>query len=131
MMTALWIQLNQARKRFMTGRKRLYAGSLAYKTVLAVVPALAILMAVLAADAFTQKREQILDGFVDVIYPVEGPVGGSFLNPGEKEGIQRLNRTGKDQIHKAVRGFARHAGKVGLVGTLVFFGVLFFFVRDV
>src|SRR5215472_3773095 len=43
------------------GHKRLYASSLAFKTILAFVPALAILMSVLSSDAFTQKREQLLD----------------------------------------------------------------------
>ena len=51
--------------------KRLYASSMAFKTILALVPALAIAMALLSGQAFAEKRGVILDKIVDVIYPVE------------------------------------------------------------
>lgn len=38
--------------------KRLYASSMAFKTILALVPALAIAMALLSGQAFTEKGER-------------------------------------------------------------------------
>ena len=63
------------------GHKRLFASSLAFKTILALVPALAILMAVLSSDAFGDKRDQLLDQIVDVIYPVQTQTDNSFFDP--------------------------------------------------
>jgi membrane protein len=113
------------------GRKRLYASSLAFKTALALVPALAILMAVLAGDAFTQKRDQILDKIVDAIYPVEEVVtdAGAEL-PGPQE-LKKLREVGRTKIHRTVKKFARHAEKMGLAGLAAFAVVVFLLLRDV
>src|SRR6185369_3645153 len=100
------------------GRKRLYASSLAFKTALALVPALAILMAVLANDAFTQKREQILDKIVDAIYPVE--TTAQDLDLPKPQELNRLKEVGKAKIHGTVKKFARHAEKMGLAGLAAF-----------
>ena len=113
------------------GRKRLYASSLAFKTALALVPALAILMAVLAGDAFTQKREQLLDKFVDVIYPVESADEADALGPPESQDLQKLREAGRQKIHWMVNHFAFRAKKMGLAGLAAFAAVLFLLLRDV
>ena len=125
-----WLRrLNQARIRLSRGRKRLYASSLAFKTILAIVPALAIIMAVLAANGFTHQRERLLDKIVDVIYPVDSST--MTLDPVEQKNIEELNQIGKQQIRISVQGFASHAGKVGLLGLLAFFIILLLLMRDV
>ena len=113
------------------GRKRLYASSLAFKTALALVPALAILMAVLAGDAFTQKREQLLDKFVDIIYPVESSDDADAFGPPEPQNLKELREAGRQKIHWMVNHFANRAKKMGLAGLAVFAVVLFLLLRDV
>lgn len=113
------------------GHKRLYASSLAFKTLLALIPALALVMSVLANDAFSQKREQILDQIVDAIYPVQTQPDNSFLDPSEPKNLQELNEIGKQEIRLSVRKFAGHAQKVGLIGFAGFIVVVFFLLRDV
>ena len=130
-MRDLLIKLGEARKRFLTGNKRLYASSLAFKTVLAIVPILAILMSLLAADIFTQKREQLLDQIVDMIYPVSSAAADPSLNPSEKQNIQELNQIGKQQIRNSIRRFANHSRRTGFIGLIVFFLVILFLMRDV
>ena len=111
------------------GHKRLYARSLAFQTILALVPALAILMAVLSSDAFSQKREQLLDQIVDAIYPVQ--TTNSFLDPSEPQNLQQLNQVGKQQIRLSVKKFALYSQKVGVVGFMGFLVVVFLLMRDV
>ena len=113
------------------GIKRLYASSLAFKTILALVPALAILMAVLSSDLFTQQREQLLDQIVDAIYPVQVRSTNSFLDPSEPENLQQLNRVGKQQIRISMRRFEGYSQKAGFFGFLGFFLIVFFLMRDV
>lgn len=113
------------------GHKSLYASSLAFKTLLALVPALALVMAVLASDAFSQKREQLLDQIVDAIYPVQTQSDNSFFDPDEPKNLQQLNQVGKQQIRISVRKFAGHAQKVGLIGFAGFAVVVFLLLRDV
>jgi membrane protein len=122
-------QFLSAAKSLVSGRKRLYASSLAFKTLLAIVPALAICMAVLAADQFSSQREQLLNKIVDIIYPVDA--SNLDLDPGEQKSIQRLNQTAKLQIQGSIQRFAAHAGKVGLFGLLTFFVILLLLMRDV
>jgi membrane protein len=116
-------------KQLIRGRKRLYASSLAFKTLLALVPALAISMAVLSADSFADQREQFVNKIVDLIYPVDD--AGLNLDAGEHKGIQRLNQVAKDQIRASVQRFAVHSKKVGLFGLAAFFVVLLLLMRDV
>ncbi len=113
------------------GRKRLYASSLAFKTALALVPALAILMAVLAGDGFTQKREQMLDKIVDVIYPVETSDEVGTIGPPEPQELRQLREAGRTKIHWMVNRFAKQAEKMGIAGFAVFSVVLFLLLRDV
>lgn len=113
------------------GHKRLYASSLAFKTVLALIPALAIMMAVLADDAFSQKREQLLDQIVDAIYPVQSQAGDSLFDPLEPQNLQKLNEVTKQEIRISVRKFAYHARRVGVIGFLGFLAVVFLLFRDV
>lgn len=113
------------------GHKRLYASSLAFKTILALVPALAIMMAVLSSDAFTQKREQVLDQMVDAIYPVQTQSTHSVLDPSEPQNLQELNQVGKQEIRISMRKFAIYSKNVGLIGFLGFFLVVFLLMRDV
>jgi len=127
----LLTKLGEARKRFLKGNKRLYASSLAFKTVLAIVPILAILMSLLAADVFTQKREQLLDQIVDMIYPVNSSSSDPILTPAEKQNIQQLNQIGKQQIRNSIQRFANHSRRTGLIGLVLFFLVILFLMRDV
>lgn len=113
------------------GRKRLYASSLAFKTVLALVPALAILMAVLSGNAFTQKREQLLDKIVDVIYPVEMTQDPASFGPPEPQDLRKLKETSRKKIHTMVNQFAKHAEKMGFAGFAVFTVILFILLSDV
>lgn len=113
------------------GHKRLHASSLAFKTLLALVPALALVMAVLASDAFSQKREQILDQIVDAIYPVQIQSDSSFLDPSEPKNLQQLNQVGKQQIRFSVKKFALHSQKVGFIGFIGFVLIVFLLLRDV
>jgi len=111
--------------------KGLIASSLAFKTILALVPALAILMAILANDAFTQKREQLLDQIVDMMYPVQTQTENSFFDPSEPKNLQELNQVGKQQIRISVRKFAAYSQKAGWFGFIGFLLVLFFLMRDI
>lgn len=113
------------------GHKRLYASSLAFKTILALVPALAILMAVLSSDAFAQKRDQLLDQIVDAIYPVQTQSTNSILDPSEPKNLQQLNQLGKQQIRLSMRKFAFFSQKVGFIGFLGFLLIVFLLMRDV
>jgi YihY family inner membrane protein len=113
------------------GHKRLYASSLAFKTVLALVPALAIIMAVLSSDAFAQKREQLLDHIVDAIYPIQTQSTNSFLDPSEPQNLQQLNQLGKQQIRISMRKFTFYSQKVGFIGFLGFLVIVFLLLRDV
>ncbi len=118
-------------KHSIRGHKRLYASSLAFKTLLALVPALAIIMAVLANDAMSQKREQLLDQIVDAIYPVQTQSDNSILDPEEPRNLHQLNQVGKQQIRISVKKFAGHAQKVGIIGFAGFITVVFLLLRDV
>lgn len=118
---------NQPRR----GQKRLYASSLAFKTSLALVPALAILMAVLSNDHFSQQREQLLDQIVDAIYPVRTQMANSFLDPSEPQNLQQLNQLGKQEIRLSMRKFAIFSQKVGFIGFLGFLLIVFLLLRDV
>jgi membrane protein len=113
----------------MRGHKRLYASSLAFKTLLALMPALAIVMAVLASDSTHQKRDQILDQIVDAIYPVTSQV--DMDDPSEPKNLQQLNAAGKQQIRISVKKFASHARRVGMIGFIGFVIVVFLLMRDV
>jgi len=113
------------------GRKRLYASSLAFKTILALVPALAIVMAVLAGDAFSEKREQVLDQIVDVLYPVDSSDLHSVEDPQERQNLQQLNQAGKQQIRRSVQKFAVYSRKAGFAGFLGFALIVFLLLRDV
>jgi membrane protein len=113
------------------GHKRLYASSLAFKTILALVPALAIFMAVLSGEAFTEKREVFLDRIVDLIYPIESAQTDPTLDPKESKLLQDLNQNGKQEIRASVNKFAGHARKVGFTGLAVFAVVVFLLFRDV
>jgi membrane protein len=113
------------------GQKRLYASSLAFKTILALVPALAILMAVLSNDAFSQKREQLLDQIVDAIYPVQTQTTHSFLDPAEPQNLRELNQVGKQQIRLSVKKFAFYSQKAGFIGFAGFLAIVLLLMRDV
>jgi YihY family inner membrane protein len=113
------------------GHKRLYARSLAFQTILALIPALAILMAVLSSDAFSLKREQLLDQIVDAIYPVQTETTNSFLDPDEPKNLQELNQIGKQQIRLSVKKFALYSQKAGIIGFMGFLVVVFLLMRDV
>ena len=113
------------------GHKRLYASSLAFKTLLALVPALALVMAVLASDGMSHQREQLLDQIVDAIYPVQTQSDNSLLDPDEPKNLQQLNQVGKHQIRISVKKFASHAQKVGLIGFAGFLVIVFLLLRDV
>ena len=115
----------------MQGHKRLYASSLAFKTALTLVPALAVIMAVLAGSDFSQKREQLLDQIVDVLYPVDAVANDSGLDPSEKKSLQQLNQAGKQQIRRSVQKFAIHSHQAGWLGLLGFAAVVFLLLRDV
>ncbi len=124
-------QVFRGSRRPTKGHKRLYASSLAFKTLLALVPALALVMVVLANDAFSQKREQVLDQIVDVIYPVQIQTDSSLLDPSEPKNLQQLNQVGKQQIRFSMKKFALHSQKVGLIGFIGFVVVVFLLLRDV
>ncbi len=111
------------------GHKRLYASSLAFKTLLALVPALAIVMAVLASDSSSQKREQFLDQIVDALYPVS--TQSDIEDPSEPKNLQQLNQAGKQQIRISMKKFASHARRVGVIGFVGFIVVVFLLMRDV
>ena len=113
------------------GRKRLYASSLAFKTILALVPALAILMAVLAGNAFSEKREQVLDQIVDLLYPVDVSATQSVQDPLERQNLQQLNQAGKQQIRRSVQKFAAYSRKAGFAGFVGFVFVVFLLFLDV
>ncbi|HEY5039260.1 MAG TPA: YihY/virulence factor BrkB family protein [bacterium] len=113
------------------GHKRLYASSLAFKTILALIPVLAIITALLASDFLGPKREQLLDQIVDAIYPVDSQPGSSFFDPTEPQNLQQLNQVGKQQIRISLKKFANHARKVGFFGFLGFGLVVFLLLRDV
>jgi YihY family inner membrane protein len=111
--------------------KRHIAGSLAFKTILALVPALAIVMAILANDAFSEKREQMLDQIVDAIYPVQTQTDSTFLDPDEPKNLQQLNKVGKQEIRISMKKFAVYSQKAGLFGFAGFLIVLFLLMRDI
>ncbi len=113
------------------GHKRLYASSMAYKTILALVPALAIAMAILSGPAFTEKREVILDKIVDLIYPVENLDHDPTLDDLERSKMQELNQGGKQEIMSSMNRFASHARGVGITGLAAFAVVVFLLLRDV
>lgn len=113
------------------GRKRLYASSLAFKTILALIPVLAIITALLASDFLGPKREQLLDQIVDAIYPVDSQSGSSFFDPNEPQNLQQLNQVGKQQIRISLKKFANQARKVGFFGFLGFALVVFLLLGDV
>ncbi|HET9870296.1 MAG TPA: hypothetical protein VFR02_07365, partial [bacterium] len=102
------------------GRKRLYASSLAFKTLLALVPALVLCMTLLSSDRFLEQRERLLDRLVGLVYPVDD----SALDAGERRSIQRLNRTAKEGIRASIHRFAAHSAKVGMAGLGAFFLLL-------
>lgn len=113
------------------GKKPLYASSLAFKTILALVPAMAILLAVLSNDAFQKQRELFLDQMVDAIYPVQTTDTTSFLDPSESQNLQKLNEIGKQQIRFSVKKFAAHSQGTGFFGFVGFLVVVFLLLRDV
>lgn len=118
-------------RRSIQAYKRLYASSLAFKTLLALVPALAILMAVLSNDTFRPQREQLLDQMVNAIYPAETQTGNTFLDPSEPQNLQRLNQMAKQQIRISIKRFAYHSKKVGIIGFIGFLVVVVLLLRDV
>lgn len=113
------------------GKKPLYASSLAFKTSLALVPAIAILLAIMSNDAFLKQRELLLDQIVDAIYPVEASNPNSVLDPSEPQNLKKLNEFGKQQIRFSVKKFAAHSQRAGVLGFLGFLAVVFLLMRDV
>ena len=113
------------------GHKRLYASSMAFKTILALVPALAIAMAILSGPAFVEQREVILGKIVDIIYPVEDLDHDPTLDDQERAKMQELNQTGKQEIMTSMDKFASHARRVGFTGLAAFAVVVFLLLRDV
>src|SRR5665213_172514 len=113
------------------GHKRFFASSLAFKTILALVPALAILMAVLSNDAFSFRRDQILDQIVDSIYPVQTQTDNSFLAPDEPQNLQQLNQIGKEEIRISMKKFAAYSRRAGFFGFIGFLVILFLLMRDI
>ena len=113
------------------GYKRLHASSLAFKTLLALIPVLAVVMAILSSDALSQKRDQLLDQLVDTIYPVETFSDNSVLDPLEPGNLQKLNEAGKQQIRISMKKFANHAHKTGFFGFLGFAAIVLLLLRDV
>ncbi len=113
------------------GHKRLYASSMAFKTILALVPALAIGMAILSASAFVEKRAVILDKIVDLIYPVEDLDHDPTLDGQDVAKMEELNQAGKQEIMSSMDKFASHARRVGITGLAAFGVVVFLLLRDV
>jgi membrane protein len=111
--------------------KRLYASSMAFKTILALVPALAIGMAILSGPKFIEQRAVILGKIVDIIYPVEDLDHDPTLNAQERAKMQELNQTGKQEIMTSMDKFASHARRVGFTGLAAFAVVVFLLLRDV
>ena len=111
--------------------KRLYASSMAFKTILALVPALAIAMAILSGPAFVEKRQVILDKIVYLIYPVEDLAHDPTLDDQERAKMQELNLAGKEEIRSSMDKFASHARRVGFTGFVAFAVVVFLLLRDV
>ncbi len=88
-------------------------------------------MAVLAGEAFSEKREAILDRIVDVIYPVESLDNDPTLDPTEKQNLKEMNQGGKRQIRRSMQKFAEHSKKVGWTGLMAFAVVVFLLLKDV
>lgn len=107
------------------GRKRLYAGALAFKTVLALAPAMAIFLGVLLHEGLRGPREAVLDRVVNGVYPLRaGDRSGS-------EGIRDLNEAAKRQVKDSLQRYADRAEAAGWLGLAVFIGVLIFLLHDV
>jgi membrane protein len=115
-------------RREVLGHKRLYASSLAFKTVLALIPVLAIFMSLLASRDLSATRERILDQAVGVLYPLEADASA---DRDESKSLRDLNEAGKRRIREAVQKFADHSRRVGFLGLLGFALVVFFLLRDV
>jgi len=131
--TMVWAAVQALRRasHALKGRKRLYAGALTFKTVLALVPALAVLMAVLSHEAFTKQREAVLDRVVDVLYPVDPMAVGPWPPSSEMAALQRLNEAGKKEVRVTVKKFAGQAQRMGWAGLAAFALVIFYLLRDV
>ena len=107
-----------------------HASALAYQTLLGLVPALAVTMAVLSHSAFENSRTQFMDKTVNAIYPLQS--SSSLLNDSaDRVTLEKLNRQGKELVRNSIGQFAQNAGKVGAIGFLGLLLVVMFLFRSI
>jgi membrane protein len=114
-------------RRMAYNRWLFHAAALAYQTLLGLVPAIAITMAVLSHSAFDASRTQFMDRLVDVIYPLQSS-SALLEEASDRATLRRLNLQGKQLVRDSIQKFAHNAGKVGgfgFVGLLLVIVLLF------
>jgi membrane protein len=104
-------------RRMAYNRWLFHASALAYQTLLGLVPALALTLAILSHSAFDNSRSQFIDKIVNVIYPLE--TSSSLLDKdADRATLEKLNHQGKELVRDSIAKFASNAGKVGGIGFL-------------
>ena len=110
----------------------LRATALAYKTLLSLIPLLAIVMSLLVTRE--KQRDLFLDWVVGRIYPVEQagadqPLGQADAAANER---QKLRITSRASLKEAIDKFAENAATgVGAVGLLLLVGVFVWTMRTI
>ena len=117
-------------RRIVSDRCLTLASALAYQTLLGIVPALAITMAVLSYSAFDASRTQLMDKMVNALYPLEA---GTWSPDGaaDRATLEKLNHQGKTLVRDSIAQFAQNAGKVGAAGFLALMLAVIFLFRSI
>ena len=100
--------------RILYDRCLFHAAALSYQSLLALVPILALALAILSNPAFEEGRTKFLDKVVDAIYPVDSQGWG--LETSDRAALARLNRQGKTLVRDSISKFTAGAGGIGVAG---------------
>lgn len=117
-------------RRMAYNRWLFHASALAYQTLLGLVPALAITLAVLSNGAFDSTRTQFMDKIVDALYPLSSS-SRLLDDAADRATLEKLNHQGKAMVRDSISKFAGNAGKVGVFGFLGLLLVCVLLVRSI
>jgi len=117
-------------RRMAYNRCLFHASALAYQTLLAVVPVLALSLAVLSNGAFEGPRTAFLDKVVDALYPLQSQTWAMDA-PSDRAALEKLNRQGKNLVRSSIDRFAHGAARVGTAGFLGLLMVVVFLFRNI
>jgi len=117
-------------RRMAYNRWLFHASALAYQTLLGLIPALVLTLAILSHSAFDSSRTQFMDKIINAIYPLHS--SSSLLDKAsDRATLAKLNHQGKELVRDSIAQFAQNAGKVGFIGFVGLLLAVIFLARSI